>query len=167
MVQASPRLRGPMQRGEILLGHMCPVPFPVRNITICLNRRISFTSNEASGLFCFVTWYLLCGFLEHVLDLVLLASSQWLRWCVLCQSHTYSTRRLPWTCVHRRGQVLKTDKDPEADRYRERFFNFYDLRLMSGAWQKLDTAPTVEMFFRLLAVCHTVIPDGPQVESCV
>lgn len=24
-------------------------------------------------------------------------------------------------------------------------------------------APTVEMFFRLLAVCHTVIPDGPMV----
>ena len=62
----------------------------------------------------------------------------------------------------RRGQVLDASERPEAAQWRERFFNFYDERLMGKAWFTAHDPVTIEMFFRLLAVCHTVIPDGPQ-----
>jgi phospholipid-transporting ATPase len=50
-----------------------------------------------------------------------------------------------------------------SSRYQERYFNFYDPRLMGCAWHSSPQAEHIAMFFRLLAVCHTVIPDGPQV----
>ncbi|GFH12108.1 phospholipid-transporting ATPase [Haematococcus lacustris] len=49
--------------------------------------------------------------------------------------------------------------------YRESFFNFYDARMLGGAWTKQPDTQTIEMFWRLLAVCHTVIPDGPQTQQ--
>ncbi|KXZ56084.1 hypothetical protein GPECTOR_2g966 [Gonium pectorale] len=61
----------------------------------------------------------------------------------------------------RRGTVLADRENPETAKYRERYFNFYDERLMGGAWSSAQDPATIEMFFRLLAVCHTVIPDGP------
>lgn len=38
---------------------------------------------------------------------------------------------------------------------------------MRGGWHTAPDAPRIEMFFRLLAVCHTVIPDGEQVRVCL
>lgn len=32
---------------------------------------------------------------------------------------------------------------------------------MDGRWQSDQDAPLIREFFRLLAVCHTVIPEGP------
>ncbi|XP_020089461.1 probable phospholipid-transporting ATPase 8 isoform X1 [Ananas comosus] len=37
-------------------------------------------------------------------------------------------------------------------------FNFYDDRLMNGQWVKEPHSETVQMFFRVLAICHTAIP---------
>lgn len=39
-------------------------------------------------------------------------------------------------------------------------FNFYDGRLLGGAWRREARPDIVREFFRVLAVCHTVIPDG-------
>ena len=39
-------------------------------------------------------------------------------------------------------------------------FNFTDERLEDGAWTKLANQTHVRDFFRVLAVCHTVIPEG-------
>jgi phospholipid-transporting ATPase len=51
--------------------------------------------------------------------------------------------------------------DEEADnKYREQYFNFYDARLMGTEWAKQPNRETTMQFFRLLALCHTVIPDG-------
>ncbi|GLC46232.1 hypothetical protein PLESTM_001843200 [Pleodorina starrii] len=94
----------------------------------------------------------------------------------------------------RQGSALEeVATDPRAAAYRERYFNFYDERLLGGAWMPSPTtaittttttggsggsggssgtarSPSrgpqadpeiIEMFFRLLAVCHTVIPEGP------
>ena len=60
----------------------------------------------------------------------------------------------------RRG--LKLDvADEEADnKYREAYFNFYDARLMGVEWAKQPNIELTMEFFRLLALCHTVIPDG-------
>ncbi|KAL6644307.1 hypothetical protein ACP70R_015915 [Stipagrostis hirtigluma subsp. patula] len=44
-------------------------------------------------------------------------------------------------------------------------FNFTDDRLMNGEWTKECSRDAIEMFFRVLAVCHTAIPvaDGNSV----
>ena len=39
-------------------------------------------------------------------------------------------------------------------------FNFRDERVENGAWARLPEANTFRDFFRVLAVCHTVIPEG-------
>ena len=67
----------------------------------------------------------------------------------------------------RKGQVLDDRERPDAAKFRERFFNFYDDRLMGEAWYSAKDPVTIEMFFRLLAVCHTVIPDGPTDEKSI
>ncbi|KAG6475120.1 putative phospholipid-transporting ATPase 9 [Zingiber officinale] len=38
-------------------------------------------------------------------------------------------------------------------------FNFDDARLMNGQWVKEPHADVIRMFFRLLAICHTAIPE--------
>mmetsp|Transcript_27779 Transcript_27779/g.60872 ORF Transcript_27779/g.60872 Transcript_27779/m.60872 type:complete len:1284 (+) Transcript_27779:217-4068(+) len=61
----------------------------------------------------------------------------------------------------RHGKVLPSNDNPNAAKHRERFFNFYDNRMMEGAWTQSADAPSIELFLRLLAICHTVIPEGP------
>lgn len=39
-------------------------------------------------------------------------------------------------------------------------FTFVDARLTGGAWQREARPALLREFFRVLAVCHTVIPDG-------
>ena len=60
----------------------------------------------------------------------------------------------------RRGEAINEVENPGLKKYHERFFNFYDERLMDQAWVKREDREVIEMFFRLLAVCHTVIPEG-------
>jgi hypothetical protein len=51
--------------------------------------------------------------------------------------------------------------DEETDnKFREPFFNFYDDRLMGLEWSKQPNTELTCQFFRLLALCHTVIPEG-------
>eukprot|EP00798_Chlamydomonas_sp_ICE-L_P023701 gene23701-9242_t len=63
--------------------------------------------------------------------------------------------------AERKGITIPPIDIAAAEPFRERFFNFYDKRLMAGSWYSSPDKETIEMFFRLLAVCHTVIPDGP------
>lgn len=46
------------------------------------------------------------------------------------------------------------DKEPHV-----KGFNFYDERIMKGSWVKESHADVIRKFFRLLALCHTVIPE--------
>lgn len=66
--------------------------------------------------------------------------------------------------AERKGIALPPGSNAAAAAHRQPFFNFYDSRLMGphgrGAWQEQPGADTIQMFFRLLSVCHTVIPDG-------
>lgn len=73
----------------------------------------------------------------------------------------------PVLCPNRRG--LKLDvADEEADnKYREPYFNFYDARLMGVEWAKQPNVELTTEFFRLLALCHTVIPDGERQPAVV
>lgn len=50
--------------------------------------------------------------------------------------------------------------EKERNPAREAYFNFWDARLMGGAWARQPNAHLAREFFRMLALCHTVIPDG-------
>ncbi|XP_023761317.1 phospholipid-transporting ATPase 3 [Lactuca sativa] len=45
---------------------------------------------------------------------------------------------------------------------RDKGFNFDDARLMSGAWRNEPNAEMCREFFRCLAICHTVLPEGEE-----
>ena len=51
-------------------------------------------------------------------------------------------------------------EDPDAAAWKQKSFNFYDKRVMGGAWEQEARPDVIREFFRVLAVCHTVIPDG-------
>jgi phospholipid-transporting ATPase len=48
----------------------------------------------------------------------------------------------------------------ERNPAREQYFNFFDERILGGAWASQPNAHLAREFFRMLALCHTVIPDG-------
>lgn len=71
---------------------------------------------------------------------------------------------MPPVCVRpcRRGLKLDVADEETDNKYREQYFNFYDARLMGTEWAKQPNVELTTEFFRLLALCHTVIPDGAQ-----
>lgn len=60
----------------------------------------------------------------------------------------------------RLGNPLPQVHPSEAAKWQQKGFNFYDERLMGGRWAQEEGAATICEFFRSLAVCHTIIPDG-------
>ncbi|KAF6253363.1 hypothetical protein COO60DRAFT_1547131 [Scenedesmus sp. NREL 46B-D3] len=65
--------------------------------------------------------------------------------------------------AERRGLKLDVADEETDNKYREPFFNFYDDRLMGLEWSKQPNTELTCQFFRLLALCHTVIPEGPPI----
>ncbi|PKA49367.1 Phospholipid-transporting ATPase 3 [Apostasia shenzhenica] len=57
---------------------------------------------------------------------------------------------------------LKVDEARSATAVHEKGFNFDDPRLMSGAWRNERDPEICKEFFRCLAVCHTVLPEGDE-----
>ncbi|XVE75160.1 hypothetical protein DITRI_Ditri12bG0073100 [Diplodiscus trichospermus] len=45
---------------------------------------------------------------------------------------------------------------------REKGFNFDDARIMRGAWRNEPNPDACKEFFRCLAICHTVLPEGDE-----
>lgn len=63
--------------------------------------------------------------------------------------------------ARRNGQAVPVAADTKvAQQWRAPSFNFYDKRLLGGAWRDEARPDIICEFFRVLAVCHTVIPDG-------
>ncbi|KAJ1268163.1 hypothetical protein BS78_07G115800 [Paspalum vaginatum] len=61
------------------------------------------------------------------------------------------------------GEITETTgnyghNDPAEFKRLVKGFNFTDGRLMNGRWAKECSRDAIEMFFRVLAVCHTAIP---------
>ncbi|KAH7287161.1 hypothetical protein KP509_32G041100 [Ceratopteris richardii] len=46
-------------------------------------------------------------------------------------------------------------------------FNLEDDRLMDGRWKNEPTSETIQLFFRILAVCHTAIPERDPVTGII
>ncbi|KAF3780228.1 Phospholipid-transporting ATPase 3 [Nymphaea thermarum] len=57
-------------------------------------------------------------------------------------------------------QVDEVKRSPTA--VHEKGFNFDDPRLMRGAWRNEQDPEICKEFFRCLAICHTVLPEGDE-----
>ncbi|XP_043724478.1 phospholipid-transporting ATPase 3-like isoform X2 [Telopea speciosissima] len=58
---------------------------------------------------------------------------------------------------------MKIEEVPRsATAVHEKGFNFDDPRIMRGAWRNEPNSDTFMEFFRCLAICHTVLPEGDQ-----
>ncbi|KAL8161555.1 hypothetical protein V2J09_013044 [Rumex salicifolius] len=58
---------------------------------------------------------------------------------------------------------LKLEKGyATANPVHEKGFNFDDTRIMRGAWRNEANPDTCKEFFRCLAICHTVLPEGDE-----
>ncbi|XP_020276843.1 phospholipid-transporting ATPase 3 isoform X2 [Asparagus officinalis] len=58
---------------------------------------------------------------------------------------------------------LNTDEVKQSSKtVVEKGFNFDDARLMRGAWRNERDPETCKEFFRCLAICHTVLPEGEE-----
>ncbi|MBA0571552.1 hypothetical protein Golax_001794 [Gossypium laxum] len=56
-------------------------------------------------------------------------------------------------------KTLVASKKEKAHKSPIKGFNFEDNRLMNGNWLKDPTAARIMLFFQILAVCHTAIPE--------
>ncbi|XP_030499413.1 phospholipid-transporting ATPase 3 isoform X3 [Cannabis sativa] len=61
--------------------------------------------------------------------------------------------------AQRRGLKLE-EGQKSANVVQEKGFNFDDARLMRGAWRNEPNPDLCKEFFRCLAICHTVLPEG-------
>lgn len=61
--------------------------------------------------------------------------------------------------ARRLGKSIPEDKRPPGMKF-EKGFNFYDPRVSNVAWKHQNNSHVIREFLSLLAVCHTVIPDG-------
>lgn len=55
---------------------------------------------------------------------------------------------------------MQVNETPSTTVVKEKGFNFDDPRLMRGAWRNESDPEIFKEFFRCLAVCHTVLPEG-------
>ena len=60
---------------------------------------------------------------------------------------------------------MEAADDTAALPWKQASFNFYDKRILGGAWEQEARPAVLKEFFRVLAVCHTVIPDGTSLGS--
>ncbi|XP_075494950.1 phospholipid-transporting ATPase 3-like isoform X1 [Primulina tabacum] len=57
---------------------------------------------------------------------------------------------------------VKVEVERPSNSAREKGFNFDDTRLMRGAWKNEPNPEYCKEFFRCLAICHTVLPEGDE-----
>ncbi|XP_073305028.1 phospholipid-transporting ATPase 3-like isoform X2 [Primulina huaijiensis] len=57
---------------------------------------------------------------------------------------------------------VKVEDQRPSNSAHEKGFNFDDSRLMRGAWKNEPNPESCKEFFRCLAICHTVLPEGDE-----
>ncbi|KAM7276270.1 hypothetical protein ACFE04_018136 [Oxalis oulophora] len=68
-------------------------------------------------------------------------------------------RRKGSPMLHWKGNVREVFEDSDVTHAKVKGFNFKDERIMNGNWVNEANADVIQKFFRLLAVCHTAIPE--------
>ncbi|XP_011034150.1 PREDICTED: phospholipid-transporting ATPase 3 [Populus euphratica] len=61
-----------------------------------------------------------------------------------------------------RNGIKIQDLQKSTTAIQEKGFNFDDHRLMRGAWRNEPNSDSCKEFFRCLAICHTVLPEGDE-----
>ncbi|WCJ21754.1 Phospholipid-transporting ATPase 3 [Euphorbia peplus] len=61
-----------------------------------------------------------------------------------------------------RNGVKVEETHKSASEVRDKGFNFDDERIMRGAWRNEPNSDACKEFFRCLAICHTVLPEGDE-----
>ncbi|KAK9024295.1 hypothetical protein V6N11_004464 [Hibiscus sabdariffa] len=64
--------------------------------------------------------------------------------------------------VTERKGIKVQEVQTSNDSVQEKGFNFYDGRLLRGAWRNEPNHDACKEFFRCLAICHTVLPEGEE-----
>ncbi|XVF84838.1 hypothetical protein PTKIN_Ptkin17bG0071800 [Pterospermum kingtungense] len=64
--------------------------------------------------------------------------------------------------VAERKGIKVQEVQRSTDSIHEKGFNFDDVRLMRGAWRNEPNHDSCKEFFRCLAICHTVLPEGDE-----
>ncbi|KAI8556047.1 hypothetical protein RHMOL_Rhmol05G0222300 [Rhododendron molle] len=62
-------------------------------------------------------------------------------------------------------ETVATSKDKKYQKPAIKGFSFEDSRLMNGNWSKEPNADVILLFFRILAICHTAIPEANEETS--
>ncbi|KAI3901768.1 hypothetical protein MKW98_013883 [Papaver atlanticum] len=77
------------------------------------------------------------------------------------ESYGHGVTEIDLGAVQRNGiQLGEIPKSTSAEH--EKGFNFDDARLMRGAWRNEPNPDACKEFFRCLAICHTVLPEGDE-----
>ncbi|KAL8106257.1 hypothetical protein AgCh_029880 [Apium graveolens] len=76
---------------------------------------------------------------------------------------TYGTgvTEIEMGAAQRNGIILE-EGQKSSNPIRDKGFNFDDARLMRGAWRNEPNPDACKEFFRCLAICHTVLPEGEE-----
>ncbi|GAV61079.1 E1-E2_ATPase domain-containing protein/HAD domain-containing protein [Cephalotus follicularis] len=61
-----------------------------------------------------------------------------------------------------RDGIKIQEASKSANAVHDKGFNFDDVRLMRGSWRNEPNPDTCKEFFRCLAICHTVLPEGDE-----
>ncbi|CAM8884390.1 unnamed protein product [Rhodiola kirilowii] len=64
--------------------------------------------------------------------------------------------------VAQRNGMKIDEMGKSADAIHEQGFNFDDSRLLQGSWRNQANPDLCKEFFRCLAICHTVLPEGDE-----
>ncbi|TYH73969.1 hypothetical protein ES332_D05G365900v1 [Gossypium tomentosum] len=64
--------------------------------------------------------------------------------------------------VAERKGIKVQEAKTSTNSLREKGFNFDDVRLMQGAWRHEPNHDACKEYFRCLAICHTVLPEGEE-----
>uniref|UniRef100_A0A7N0UN04 Phospholipid-transporting ATPase n=1 Tax=Kalanchoe fedtschenkoi TaxID=63787 RepID=A0A7N0UN04_KALFE len=88
-------------------------------------------------------------------------SMEFIKCSVAGTAYGLSVTEVERTMTRRRGSLLgQVDQKPSASQPPLiKGFNFKDDRVMNGNWIHQPRADVIQTFFRLLAICHTAIPD--------
>ncbi|XP_050271230.1 probable phospholipid-transporting ATPase 8 [Quercus robur] len=86
-------------------------------------------------------------------------SMEFVKCSIAGTAYGYGVTEVERSLARRRGDALAETGDAVNSGKSVRGFNFRDERIMNDQWVNEPHSDIIQKFFRVLAICHTVIPD--------
>lgn len=95
-------------------------------------------------------------------------SMEFIKCSIAGTAYGHGITEVEWAMARRKGSGLVSELKEEQSRIEEmsdetkisvKGFNFADERIVNGKWVNEPRADVIQKFLRLLAICHTAIPD--------